>query len=307
MPETASEKVSVTICVPTFRRPKSLKRLLEAIAALDTDVSLSVVVADNDAQDHAGFDMARAMAPACRWPLKAVIAEQRGIAQVRNRLIAEALRGDARFIAMIDDDEWPAPGWITHFLAAQRATGADVLQGSILFGQGGAADGHADIRRPSGPVAMLQGAGNILLTRAVLEEMPAPWFDPEFALSGGEDQEFFTRLARAGKRFAWVDEAIAHGDVPDSRAGLCWLLKRAYSVGNSDMRVLLKHQPGAAVMLRESGKILAALLLSPPLAVILALSPNRRAVPLQKLCRAAGKLTAMFGARYNEYAVVHGE
>ena len=154
---------------------------------------------------------------------------------------------------------------------------------------------------------MLQGAGNILLTRAVLEEMPAPWFDPEFALSGGEDQEFFTRLARAGKRFAWVDEAIAHGDVPDSRAGLCWLLKRAYSVGNSDMRVLLKHQPGAAVMLRESGKILAALLLSPPLAVILALSPNRRAVPLQKLCRAAGKLTAMFGARYNEYAVVHGE
>jgi hypothetical protein len=30
-------------------------------------------------------------------------------------------------------------------------------------------------------------------------------------------------------------------------------------------------------------------------------------VPLQKLCRAAGKLAAMFGARYNVYAVVQGE
>ena len=43
------------------------------------------------------------------------------------------------------------------------------------------------------------------------------------------------------------------------------------------------------------------------LAVILVMSPNRRLAALQKTCRAAGKLTAMFGARYNEYSVVHGE
>ena len=73
------------------------------------------------------------------------------------------------------------------------------------------------------------------------------------------------------------------------------------------MRVLIKHQPGAGTLAREMAKILATLLLWPPAAVILALSPNRRAVPLQKLCRAAGKLAAICGARYNEYAVVHGE
>jgi hypothetical protein len=54
-------------------------------------------------------------------------------------------------------------------------------------------------------------------------------------------------------------------------------------------------------------KILASLLLSPPAAVILALSPNHRAIALQKLFRAAGKLSAMTGRRYNEYAVIHGE
>ena len=50
---------------------------------------------------------------------------------------------------------------------------------------------------------MLQGAGNLLIRRTVLEDMHAPWFDPDFALSGGEDQEFFMRLMRAGRTFAW--------------------------------------------------------------------------------------------------------
>jgi glycosyltransferase involved in cell wall biosynthesis len=298
---------TVTICIPTFKRPKSLKRLLDAIATLRTDASISVLVADNDAEFHAGLDLARQMAPHYRWPLRAVIAEKRGIAQVRNTLIAHALADRPQFIAMIDDDEWPSPEWIDQFLSCAYATGADVMQGSILFGQDAAADGHRDIRRPSGLIGMLQGAGNLLIRRKVLEQMTPPWFDPAFALTGGEDQEFFVRLMRAGKTFAWSDEAIAHGEVPDTRANLKWLLKRAYSVGNSDMRVLIKHQPGGTMIARESLKILATLLLSPLAAVILASSPNRRAVPLQKLCRAAGKLTAMFGARYNEYAVVHGE
>ena len=81
-----------------------------------------------------------------------------------------------------------------------------------------AADAMPDIRRATGPVAMLQGAGNLLIRRAVLEEMTAPWFDPAFALTGGEDHEFFLRLKRAGERFAWADEARAYGDVPETRA-----------------------------------------------------------------------------------------
>lgn len=295
---------SVILCVPTYKRPVMLRRLLDAVAALQTEADLRVLVADNDAESHAGFDLCNAMRD-YRWPLTAVIAQRRGIAQVRNTLIENALKTDAAFIAMIDDDEWPAPDWLDHFLGSAHQTKADVLQGSILFGIGTGLEGHGDIRHASGPVAMLQGAGNLLIRRAVLEEMPAPWFDPAFALSGGEDREFFVRLQRAGKHFAWSDEARAHGDIPDTRDNLAWLLRRAYSVGNSDMRVLLKHGFEKGGMPAELVKILGALLLSPLAALILAASP-RRAVPLQKLFRAAGKATALFGARYNEYAVVHG-
>ena len=103
------------------------------------------------------------------------------------------------------------------------------------------------------------------------------------------------------------DEARAHGDVPETRASLSWLLARAYSVGNSDMLVLLKYRPGPVRLTLELVKILAALLLSPLAAAILVASPNRRALALQKLLRACGKLSALAGRRYNEYAVVHGE
>jgi hypothetical protein len=137
--------------------------------------------------------------------------------------------------------------------------------------------------------------------------MTAPWFDPAFALSGGEDREFFVRLQRAGKRFAWSDEARAHGDIPATKDNLGWLLRRAYSVGNSDMRVLLKHGLGARGVTVELCKIAAALLLSPLATLVFALHSRKRAVPLQKLFRAAGKLGALMGRSYQEYAVVHGE
>jgi GT2 family glycosyltransferase len=298
----------VVIAIPTFKRPKSLRRLLDAIAGLQTDAEISVLVADNDAEAHQGFDLCAWLAPAYRWTLRAVIEEQRGIAQVRNRLVAEALKSDADFVAMIDDDEWPEPGWITGFFKAQKQTGADVLQGSILFIQHQCGPSPVpDIRNPTGLTEMLQGAGNLLIRRQVLEEIQAPWFDPAFALSGGEDQDFFVRLKRADYRLGWADEARALGEVAGVRHNLGWVMRRAYSNGNSDMRVLLKHRPGPALVMREGLKISAALLLSLPLALILGASPNHRRAPLIKFCRAAGKLTAMAGARYNEYAVVHGE
>jgi glycosyltransferase involved in cell wall biosynthesis len=296
----------VVIAIPTFRRPKNLLRLLEALARLDTQADIAVLVADNDAANQEGLKLCAGLAPQYRWPLRAVLARERGIAQARNTLVAEALRDPkAAFFAMIDDDEWPHPQWISQFLAVQRATGADVLQGSILFGDKSGAT--PDIRRASGPTDMLQGAGNLLLSRPRLAAMTPPWFDPAFALTGGEDRDFFLRLQAEGARFAWADQARAYGEVPESRANLGWALKRAYSIGNSDMRVLLKHRPGAITRLVETVKIAGALLLSLPLAVILAFSPNRRLGPLTKLFRAAGKLTAMVGWRYNEYAVVHGE
>ncbi|HJW41526.1 MAG TPA: glycosyltransferase family 2 protein [Rhizomicrobium sp.] len=308
--------VEVTVAIPTFRRPRGLKRLLDALAALDTTASVTVLVADNDADKHEGFDLCGVIrSPDYRWPIRAVMVAERGIAATRNALCAGALSDPhMQFIAMLDDDEWPEPQWLTALLGEQARTGADVLQGSILsdFEAEPARwashfDGLSDIRQPSGAVDMLQGTGNLLITRMALERLGEPWFDPAFALGGGEDRDFFQRVKAAGARFAWSDEACAHQAVPASRSSLRWALMRAFSIGNSDMRVFLKSAPGITARARELARVAGALLLSPILFVILAFDANRRVVALRLLFRAAGKITALTGRRYNEYSVIHGD
>src|SRR5665213_1915599 len=150
----------VTVAIPTFRRPRSLERLLLALEKIQTTASVTVLVADNDAVKHEGADKCAAIrALGYRWPLGSRVVAARGIAQVRNALVEVAL-GDERMehLAMIDDDEWPQPQWLSALLAEQAKTGAGVLQGSILFefdkppqDWASAFDGMSDVRHPSGP------------------------------------------------------------------------------------------------------------------------------------------------------------
>ncbi|HWA92689.1 MAG TPA: glycosyltransferase [Rhizomicrobium sp.] len=302
----------IVVAIPTFRRPQSLTRLLNALAALQTNAKVTIVVADNDAERHEGFDVCAALKD-YRWPLDHFVARERGIAQVRNALVERALKHTCDFVAMLDDDEWPEPQWLDAFLRVQAATGADALHGDILrdFETAPSAwaarlDGIAPLIGETGTVAMIEGSGNIIVRRACFEGLAKPCFDPAFALSGGEDRDFFERLRRQGRRFAWAKEAVVHAWVPTSRANLSWALKRAYRVGNSDMRVFLKHAHTARDTVRESAKIAAALLLFPVLFVILGFASNRAVDALRRLFRAAGKIAALRGRYYDEYAVTHG-
>jgi succinoglycan biosynthesis protein ExoM len=305
----------VVVAIPTYRRPKGLERLLKALEMLETNAQVAVLVADNDAERFEGSNVcARVRDRGYRWPLEAIVVPERGIAQARNALVEHALgHSAAPFIAMLDDDEWPEPAWLDEFLRVQKATGADALHGAVLRDFESAPGawaarcaGIAPLRGRTGPVAMIHGTSNVLLRRAMLESMAKPCFDPGFALTGGEDKDFFTRLQCQGARFAWADEAMVHDHVPASRATLRWVLQRAYRIGNSDMRVFLKTGPRAEDIAIEAARIAGALLLSPVLFAILAAVPNRRVEALCKLWRAAGKTAAIFGAHYNEYATIHG-
>ena len=297
----------IVVAIPTYKRPRELAKLLAALEKLDTKEQVIVVVADNDAVGHDGYDLCRSLGAQYRWPLDPVIAEQRGIAQVRNVLVARALTyPGARFVVMIDDDEWPAPEWLTELMAVAAATKADVVEGSILFegpaGWAASFDGVSSMRRPTGTVAMLEGAGNILITRDCLDRLGAPWFDPAFALTGGEDRDFFERVKVFGGRFAWADDGLAYTQVPERRQSLPWLFRRAYAIGNCEMHIFLKYRPGPSARWREYAKVAAALVAAPVIGLVLALSPQRAADAWRRFFRNAGKLAAMMGLRYNAYA-----
>lgn len=306
---------AVVVAIPTFRRPAELKRLLAALEKLETAASITVVVADNDGEAHAGYDLCREMIGRYRWPLDPIIATERGIAQVRNALVARALGyPHIQYVAMLDDDEWPAPQWLDEMIRTQHQTGADIVEGSIEFEhQEGALhfepgfDGVSSMRRPTGPTAMLEGAGNLLITRACLDNLTAPWFDPAFALTGGEDRDFFERVKAAGGRFAWSDEGLAFTLVPQNRQSFSWVLGRAYAIGNTEMRIFLKYRPAVAARAKEYLKIAAALVLMPLLSLALLVRPQKAADALRRFCRNWGKLAALAGVIHQPYAVRHGD
>ena len=304
----------VTIAIPTFRRPRGLERLLRAIEKLEGHAALHVLVADNDAEHRAGIAVVERLRSATyRWPIEAFVVVERGIAQARNALVERAFATGFDWLAMVDDDEWPQAGWIAAFLRAAAQTGADALHGAVLPqfdkppGRWAArCYGFAPLRGRTGAIAMIHGTANVLLHRSVFGTIAPPWFDPGFALSGGEDKDFFTRLKLAGARFAWADAAVVHAAMPASRANARWAVQRAFRVGNSDMRVFLKHTRTLRRQLVEAARIAGALVLSPPLALLAAPLAEWRMLPVLKFARAAGKLSATVGRRYDEYALTHG-
>ncbi|HEY3636580.1 MAG TPA: glycosyltransferase [Rhizomicrobium sp.] len=306
----------IVIAIPTFRRPQGLEHLLLALAGLKTNAEISILVADNDEERRDGTAVvARLKSPLYPWPLEVISVPERGIAQARNRLVEHALdSSDPDYIAMIDDDEWPDADWLDAFLDVARNTGADALHGAVVPefdvkpGRWVAScRGLSPMRGRTGPARMIHGTSNVLIRCDVLRKLERPLFDHRFALSGGEDKDFFTRLAKTGAHFAWADAAIVHAHVPASRSNPAWALRRAFRIGNSDMRVFIKYERGLLTRAKESMKIAGALLLSPIAAILLAPSARRRMAPLCKFARATGKLAALFGARYDEYAVTHGQ
>ncbi|HVJ02049.1 MAG TPA: glycosyltransferase [Sphingomonas sp.] len=305
----------VAICIATCRRPQGLRRTLESLAALDTERDVTVVVADNDAERREGIATAEAMKRAgYRWPMVAMTVAERGIPQVRNALVRTALALPyVRFVAMLDDDEAAEPGWLHAMLACQAATRADVVGGAVLRALEGEAPpwaaGHPLLqpktRGQSGLVPLVESTANVLIEAEALRAMGDAPFDEAMALTGGSDKQLFTRMQRAGRRFGWAEEARVTELIPASRITPKWLLMRGYRIGMTDMITTMTHEGALRAARAEAPRILGGFVAG-SLGAALTLDRGKRIVRLGQVYRAAGKIAALTGHRYEEYRKVHG-
>jgi succinoglycan biosynthesis protein ExoM len=138
-----------------------------------------------------------------------------------------------------------------------------------------------------------------------LRAEPGP-FDPVFGLSTGEDGDLLLRLVAKGAKLVWCDEAIVWEPVENKRLSLRWLLLRALSGGQHFARLRGAGRygtvaPAARTMLAVQW--FAQLLVALILAILCApLGKHRTAAWLIKAAANFGKLTAILGWRYAEYA-----
>ncbi|OLP55106.1 glycosyl transferase family A [Rhizobium rhizosphaerae] len=302
--------VRLVVTVPTFRRPQQLVETLESLRIQAPGLPFAVIVMENDAEGGAGATAARNFMEHHGLDGLVVIAHQRGNCHAYNAGWTAALAHypGLEALAVIDDDELATPGWLAGLLAAQAATGADLVGGpqEPRFEAGRRPDlARHPVFSPAyattGPVPILYSSGNVLIRRAVLDAMPRPFLDPLFNFIGGGDSDFYRRCKARGFRFAWSAEAAVVEAVPARRMQADWI--RTRSLRNGAISAMLEHRaaPGAAGRLKTLAKSLALLAASPWRGIALWRRTGLAAAAPYHLQVALGRLMAEAGIVGEQY------
>lgn len=302
--------VGVVVCIPSFRRPQHLRLTLESLAAQRTDRRFAVVIVENDAMGCESVPVATEFLQAGRFQGLCMIEPRQGNCHAINAAFETALATfpAANHFLMIDDDEIASKDWLETMARAAEATGADLVGGPVQpnFDD----DMKRGLRRHpafrpaydiSGPVPVIYGCGNCLITRSVFARLGDPAFDVRFNFLGGGDTDFFVRCRQAGMKFHWTAEAVITETVPQSRTNPGWLALRGLRIGaiNYHIEVKAARTPWSRVKLLA--KMLAMLPLSLFRAALLVLTEHKALIALHPMTVAVGSALAAVGIEPQPY------
>ena len=236
-------KIMVAIC--TFRRNDPLRLLLRALTAVaETTAGRAkigvVVVDDNDDQRarHVVDEFKDAFTLGCIY----CHSGQRNISLARNLAINTACIG-ADWVAMIDDDCEPRPGWLSAFLDVIEATGVDCVTGAMHLRVPPGSPAwlteqpfFQDVRLDIADRAALQFAAtnNSIIRASFLHEHPEVRFDPDLGQLGGEDMVFYRTAFNAGLRIRFARSAGVWGNEPADRATFKYQVRYRFWLGNTE-------------------------------------------------------------------------
>jgi glycosyltransferase involved in cell wall biosynthesis len=294
--ENSEKRDHITVCICTYKRPKQLTRLLQAVCKQRTDglVDYAIVVVDNDCTESAKA-LVRSLKASCPTSIGYYCEPEQNISLARNKAI-EKSRGD--FVAFIDDDEIPQEDWLLNLFKACKEFNADGVLGPVrphfqaqppkwivkgkFFYRKSFATGliMKDTRQ--------MRTGNVLLRKTVINENEAA-FDRRFGRTGGGDTEFFKRKIANGCSFVWCDEAIVYETVPAER------LKRAYLLRSALRRGVCSAMLGPLGIFNVWKSLIAVALYTSALPMLLVTGHHLFMKVLIKDCDHISKLLAACG------------
>ena len=290
----------VSVLIASMGRA-SLLSTLDSIARarLPAGTTLEIVIADDSTDDAVTARLAGYATPLV---IRVLSVAARNVAVARNAGL-DAARGD--WLLLVDDDEYVDPDWIAAHLGAARDFAADVVFGPVYPVY---PEGTPDWVRAANPMFHDMGwsspgkavdfgqSGNTLI-RADLVRRLEIRFDPDFGRSGGEDNDFFRRLARRGARMVVTDAAKAWETVPAERVRTGYLRDRMVRTGRIYASLALRGVHGPR---RLAFALDALLKFTVAAAGAIALLPIDRTRAFRLRMKASsnlGKLSALFGAR----------
>jgi GT2 family glycosyltransferase len=304
------DTIPIVVCIPSFRRPQHLRLTLESLAAQRTGRRFAVVIVENDAIGRESVHVAAAFLRGRELPGLCVVEPRQGNCFAINAAFETALANfpSAVHFLMIDDDEIASPDWLELMVCAAETTGADIIGGPVWqrFDDPVKQElqRHPAFRpayEASGPVPLIYGCGNCLITRAVFARLGNPAFDLRFNFLGGGDVDFFVRCRLAGMKFHWAAEATITESVPDSRTHPRWLALRGLRIGAINYRVQSKSAQTPWSRAGLLVRTLAMLPLSLLRAGRLVLTEHGVLTALHPIAVAAGSALAAVGVEPQPY------
>lgn len=315
MTESQRKGIRIAVAICTYNRPEGLSMVLEGVARQDlceAGAELRVIIVDNSADANAR-NVLLETSQSYRWPLVYYHEPRRGISFARNRALRDAVQGVDDYIAFIDDDEYPEPGWIAALVEVAHATDAAAVSGVVMA-------------RFSETPAWWIAKGKFFDVSGFPDQSPVPFghtsnalvrlrdtramgleFDSRFSLTGGEDALFFQEIRDANRQTVFSRGAVVYEHIVPKRATLPWLVKRWYRTGNTDGRIILIRSGrlrGTALNLSYGIARLsvgvAGVIVTAPLLVFRCVYPYRF---MRIACRGAGFLWSVSGIPYEEYRI----
>lgn len=240
-----------SLIVATYNRAESLLRTLESVVLQSADPALwECVVVNNNSTDNTAQVFAAFAADHTTFNLRMVDEPKQGLSNARNCGIAAA---EGEYIAIIDDDETLELGYIETYIeffdsfpTALAAGGAvkAVYEGSRprwmshYTEQMIANPLDLDIVVTLFPASRVPAGGNMAFRRAAFEKVGL--FNPRLgrngqSLIGGEENDLFARLRRAGELLYFVPGAAIYHHIPQSKLTDEYFDRLSYNVGRSKL------------------------------------------------------------------------
>lgn len=267
----------LSIVIATYNRSQSLLRILRSVVGQTAPAQLwECVVVNNNSTDDTEAVFSDFAEKNPTFDLRMVTETKQGLSNARNCGIAASV-GD--YIAIVDDDETLEESFVESYIeffdsfpTAMAAGGAVKAcyenarprWMSRFTEQMIANPLDLDIAVTIFPKSRVPAGGNMAFRREVFDRVGL--FNPQLgrngqSLVGGEENDLFARLRRAGELLYFVPNAAIYHHIPDSKLTDDYFDRLSYNVGVSKRMRAEADGEAETLLKKERTKQLATYLL----------------------------------------------
>ena len=296
--------ISICICICTRNRQKELKKLLDSLIEMQIppDTNVRIIVVENDLESYSE-EIVKEYLLKSKLRISYFLETSQGIAFARNRSVREANGSD--FCCFVDDDQFVSPDWLIELLKCQTEFNADGVWGSNppIFNKNVplyVKQFHKPYIYEYGTIVKMAATNCLLLRKKYLDMIDGP-FDVRFNFTGGEDIYLTFLVTNKGGVIRFNPNAIAYENIPNARATIKYLIKRAFRNSNASYFVESLKSPNfnkRKVLKKEGMRFFYGILIIIP---YLLFAKSNRLKGLLTIIESIGGLYFILGKQFRFY------